>query len=726
MKRNLVKILAMSSLLLTLGACGNNGNKPAPEPGPEPGPQEVEITLAQLNNLVDGKWEYEGQNVVIKGAGVYGVYDNGKTLSVGAPHAEGSSSWTGGAQVFLKEAYTFTQLTQGLGAGVTVKGKVADVDGHAAILDAELADVNERVYDAEGNRDPNTGVGLSMWYCRDRETYNGLGRSDSNVTFEATDFQLVSEPAKKYDGSEELEFYVNFPGENPFLDDEGNYDLIRITIPKGIPAGPQNYFHKTINDFFTEFNPGDQVLMDLQGQYSAATQSFEFQMNGMWGFFADSFSEAEEKIIVETSYNNAIAALAGKYINAMPAFAEDQKVYRYDLTNLWSYQLSDITGADLSFVDASLQTEGGLVAVAAYTTEANAPTLLSTWGAYLEDLGYVPTNGNSDSKADFRYTDGESVVQTDVRLHIVTDDDFHAIVEMLFVGRRSETSRKFESFASAKAFYNIRRGVDSALPTLPESPALKGLTLSWLGSDNYKGATAYEYQLEFNDGAFADDAAYKVYAESYKTALLAAGFKANYAMADFFPAWLGGESKDETTGRYIMWDSENTFYNKESNELAYVEFTTDINDKINGIVLHALTIKDDSRLFNFNADSVWTPRQAANYADGMFDYMFQAHSAMSEPYANYFYFSGNYVYAPNSGDPADLATEFDSLVVPMNATYVGGSLLETGYYDAYWSLPGADPADPVLINLYLRPYVIGDTTYYVQYVYVAYSSDLLG
>ena len=728
MKRNLVKILAMSSLLLTLGACGGNGNKPGPKPeppAPDPGPQEVEITLGELSNLVDGKWEYEGKTVIVKGAGVYGVYDNGKTLSVGAPHEDGTTSWTGGAQVFLKEAYNFTELTKGLGAGVTVKGVVADVDGHVALQDAELSDVNERKYDETGARIPNTGVGLGMWYLRDRESYDKLGRSDSNVTYEATDFELLSEPAEQYDGSKELEFYVAFPGENPFLDDATNYDRIRIAIPAGIPAGPQNFFHKSINDFFAKFNVGDQVQLDLQGLYSAESQSFEFQMNGLWGFFADAFKEAEETVEVNRSYVNTIAEMADKYINDMPAFAENDRVYRYEFNNLWQYQLEKIEGADLSFVDQSLFGEGGLVVVDAYTTEENAPTLLGIWGAYLQDLGYVPGNENTETKATFRFTDASDVVQTDVKLTVALDETYHTVVEMVFVGRRSETSRDFTKFADAKDFYESKGGITSALPALPASPAITGLTLSWLSADAFQGAYAYEYQLKFAEGAFADTAAYELYASAYNSGLVAAGFKSGFVMTDFEPAWLAGNEKDETTGRYIFWDAEHTYYNETSKELVYVGFTTDIDDKVNGIVLHVLNIKDQSRLFNFNADAVWTSRQAANYVDGMFDFAFKEHGAMSEPQSGYFAFSGAYIFAPNSGDPADLAKSFDEVCVPMTATYLGGKLLDTGYYDAYWTLPSADAEDPVAINLYLRPYQQNDKTYYIQYVYIALSSVLL-
>lgn len=721
MKRNLVKILAMSSLLLTLGACGGKGEKPQPEPpAPDPTEEVVEVTLGQLTNLVDSKWEYEGKTVKLKDLAAYGAYDGGKGLTLGAPYSEGGSDRSGGVEVELKEAYNFKHKTKGLGAKVSVQGKVADQNGHVVLKDAEIVSMSERDY-TSGSRDPNTGADMTIWSFNDpqRDGFNNSGRTDSGKNFNFTGLQLLSE-VPSYDGSAEIDFYVNFPGENPFVDDEYNLDVIRVSVPKGQPSE----FNKPFNDFFGALEVGDQF--DMYGnlfyndgmELRVATQWFNWQATEDPCFVFPTTAPVE----FIDDYKDAIEPFDGKYTVDMPALGGDQLVYRYDVTDLWASKIEDISGADLSFVSEALKEEGGLVVVDMMTTYAHAPEMLDTIGGKLATAGYSKI---SQTAAEAIYRLESTEVDADVALRVAQDEEFHYALEMLFVGRRSKTEEDFTSFAEARADYQaqVRLAIEddeftSALPELPAAPASTATKLSWLDLTSYKGALGYVFVPEFAAGAFADDAAYRAYVDAYRTSLLAAGFKANYVVTDFSPAFVGKEIEEEL----VMWDEANSYFNETTGEFVYVEFLTNIDDEINGIKIHSLIALADNVVFDMNEDSVWDSFEAMVYIDAMFDYAFDGgHTAPQQLATTVYAIQAKYVFKPASGDPKDLAQSFANIVAPSCATQVTQQTASGKLY-TFWTLPGSS-TDPAMLRLDVAEYPHGDEMYYSIVAYTGLYSD---
>ncbi|MCR5505531.1 MAG: hypothetical protein K6F07_00845 [Bacilli bacterium] len=653
MKRNLVKILAMSSLLLTLGACGGN-KKPDPVTPVTPDPvtptvEEVEINFTQLSNLVDGKWEYEGKIATLTDACVIGVFEGGKHITVGYSYEQvealGVNS-TGGAEVYLKEAYEFKELTRGLGAEVTVKGLVADENGHVVLKDAEISDVNERVYDASGARQEGTGCGLVYYTLNDpvRDNFNTLGRADSAITFEFEDIALVTIP-EVYDGSKDVSFYVNFPGENPFVEDDYNLDIIECVIPAGLDADIAAY----ISGWFRGHEVGDQVDLVITTLYEG--DSIKFVINGLWGAFFDSYLDVAEPIEVVTTYAEATAVMSGKYNEDMPEITDDEYVYKYELTNLWASQLEDITGVDLSWVSEDLAENGGLVALDFYTTFANSELLPAAVGEQLVAAGYTAVTSAPTGTLQYRLLDGETVVN-DVLLVAVEDDAFHYLTEMIFVGERATTSDDFTSWDEARADYVSKQddGFTTALPDLPATPAATGVNLSWIDLDTYEGAETYRFAPQFDTGAFADNDAWEAYAAAYGEALVAAGFLAD--------------------GVYLTNDGmiEGGYLNLTSGEFVFFDFATDLDDNITGLTIYSMVITDASDFYSDDDAYVWTDESAANYTAKIWSQIMGRTYTPSYSAAQgmYYYNMGSF-YATYK----DTLIEYAAMCVPASATSRG-------------------------------------------------------
>ena len=700
MKSNIVKLLAMSSLVLSLNACSLFQKKDSSSSGADTSSSSeepdvpVELTFAELTNLVDGgKYEYEGKLAIIKDAAVYGVYDNGASLTINAPYSEGQTS-VGGAEVHLAAAHNFEQITRGLGAKVSVQGRVIDEKGHVALADAELLACDERVY-VEGKRQQGTGADMTIWSLNDpqRENFDKLGKTDSALNWNFADMELCSLP-EEYDGSEAVEFYVCFPGENPFYDDDFNFDTIKTTIPKGVHPD----FIDAINGFFADCQVGDQIGMYVTSYYDGEIQ---FLLHPAWTFWDDVFVPAEDPIDVVRTYEEATAPFEDKYVTPMPNLEEDDLVYRVDVANLWAAKIADISGFDASFVDESLLEEGGLVIVDLMTRYDHCEDLLDDLVAQLEELGYEEKAGGTATKAVLELKEDDQVV-ADLKLVVASDEEeTHFCVELQYVAIRTVTSEDFNTFMAAVAAYQakINPGFVSGLVDLPAEPATTGTTLSWVNLETYDGASTYEFKLQFAEGAFADNDAWEAYGEAYEALLVEAGF--------------------DDKGMYLVNQGYITgLLNTTSGEFAFLDFETDLNDDITGLTLTVMHIEVENDYFFSTSDAfVWTDLSAAAFVGHMWT---QTTGRVYAPKAGvgYYYMQMGAYYSTNKQAIFEYATE----CIPACAVYQGNRHNDDyALTEYYFALNTKNEADTVVVELDVGDDIgEGEEAYFSMTLYTFY------
>ena len=151
MNKSLVKILAISTIAISLGACTK---KPVP----------VERTIAEIFSLAaDGKFEHEGELITLKETCVYGNYGN--TYIVGVAYEQGETILDNkGFEVEFKKVPDWQGETKGRYANVDVTGTLQNVNGRPVFKNATAFINAEARYDEQGNRDDNDGA-YSAAYC---------------------------------------------------------------------------------------------------------------------------------------------------------------------------------------------------------------------------------------------------------------------------------------------------------------------------------------------------------------------------------------------------------------------------------------------------------------------------------------------------------------------------------------------------------------------------------
>ena len=704
MKKNLVKILATSAaLMLTLTACGG-GTRPsasnqsnsgtASESGSSSQEQGVvETTFAELTTLADGKWELEGREVLIKGACIYGVYDNGRKLTVSEPYSE-TGHTGGGAEVELVEAYNFVGKDatpsgiNGMGAACDVQGIVADVNGHVVIRNATITNVNERLWDAQGNRITGSGAGLSYSYFKDlskqRDAYSEMGRSDSGLCYELQ-VSMVTVP-EAITATAETNFYVNFPGENPFVDDELNYDLINVTVPAGINADEAEF----LNDFFTELEVGDQVTITASLLYNDQGTGLELMISGGWTHFADCYVEAATPVEFISTYAEIFNQFDEKYLTGMLPLGENANVYRYDLTDLYQTPIANITNT--SWVSEDLAEDGGLIAFAAYAKSDAVEALAESYGAKLATFGFEDVTGTKKDAKYFRATVEGTVVADAMYAVSSNEAETEFCVYFAFVAPRVVTSAEVSTFEAAVAAIEEEVGgeFESALPGLPATPAASEFKASWLTKDMLDGAETYTIAPKFDEGAFADDDAYEAYAEAYEALLVAAGFVKGY---DIPSKQVKEALFNQATGELVFFDFE-----LDEDEENYV-----------GLKLYVVIVGANcTAVYDCTADHAWTYQEAAAYAnDAYASYMGGAMSMTDYAAQGYTQMGGRdgLYYASYMNQIAGALLE---ILAPSCATYEGAyqttaeeNTQNPGHalLDLYWSLSDGSTETCVVLNL---------------------------
>ena len=212
MKKNLVKILALSSIALLVGAC-------QPRSQEEKAKLVTWSELLELDDTTEHNWTLLGQKIRIENVCLQGKYGN--TWIVGGATGETIGTLCG-AQVDIKGEVPALTGT-GWGADLTVEGTVSDVGGRLVIADANVVVNSERVYNED--KTEYTG-GLAVYECpaeyNDRDLWEELlGRDKSGAMFPGN-FQIASIPDELVAGQDTY-FEVVFPGENIDAEDPDNY-----------------------------------------------------------------------------------------------------------------------------------------------------------------------------------------------------------------------------------------------------------------------------------------------------------------------------------------------------------------------------------------------------------------------------------------------------------------------------------------------------------------------
>ena len=716
MKRNLVKILALSAVALSMSACG--GKKPSnssASSSQDDGPKVYEVSFAELTTLDGGKWELEGKEVIIKDACIYGVYENGKRLTVAEPYSESGSSG-GGAEVELKEAYAFTAPNKGqtgvqhgingMGAGCDIQGVVADENGHVVIKDAVIENVNERLFDDSGARIPNSGVGLSYSYWRDitnqRAGYNELGRSDSGHCYEQQ-VTLATLPGT-ITAEEETRFFVTFPGENPFVEDEYNMDLIGVTVPKGVAADEIEY----LNDFFADKEIGDQLTVTTSIIYNDEGTGMELLISGGWTHFADCYVLAEEPVEFISSYEEIADKFDEKYLTGMLPLPESENVYRYDLNDLYYSDISELTG-DTSWIDETLAVNGGLIAFEAYAPFGALAGLQEAYETRLGLLGFEDVTGTKTNAKYFRLADADTVYADVMLAQSTNEAETEYCLYFAFVAERVVTSAETDTFAAAVAAINeqVGSGFVSALPALPATPAASEFKASWLNVDMLEGAETYTITPTFADDAFADDDAFDDYIEAYDALLAAAGFVKGYDIPSL--------------------QMKELYMNPTTHELAFFDTIVNEDEEIVGLRLYDIVVGDScSLVFDCTEDHAWTYMEAIQYADQAFASFFGEGTTITD-YASAGYqqaqgtFSGLY-YATAK---AEILAGLSEIIAPSCAQYLGQDVNTTRkeghtYTDLYWGLNSGDAASVIYLVLEADEFLYGGSVEVVGFGLITY------
>lgn len=323
MNTKLVKILALSAMVLSLGACGKKPGSSSEQAAPVKGIEEV------LEINADGNFALEGQRVTVEDLSIAGKYGN----SFIATTALGETVTTlRGLQIDVKEQPALEG--SGWGCLINATGKVANVEGRAVLQDAEVTIVSERKYDDNGKKIEGTGGSLYYWGDFSRAAFDQyLGRKMSGIMLEGT-FQIASKPGT-VTGSAADSFQVVFPGEYADTEDPENVSLITVQIPAGInEAGV-----KGINDYFAEKEVGEFVLMTALAQYDLTN-------NGGMGLLVESFmgqqlTDPDEDPVIFTEWADAADSVQYLYRDELPDMS-NEKVFTFAAKSYEDYALTDL------------------------------------------------------------------------------------------------------------------------------------------------------------------------------------------------------------------------------------------------------------------------------------------------------------------------------------------------------------------------------------------------
>ena len=524
MKTNLVKILALSAMVLTLGACNTQGGQSSEKQESSSGSEEevaqvVTITeLLELDN--DYKFALEGKLVTIEHLALQGRYAN---TIIGGTSLDKTVTSLRGLQIDCAEFPEFKKGS-GWGADISATGRVTDVNGRAVLADATVKVNSERDYDnppADGSSKYSGGLPISYWPAAhmDRGAFDTyLGRSMSGIMFGGV-FELASLP-EEVSTEKGTSFQVVFPGEYADTEDLENLSLITVNVPDGIGQTGVTKF----NEFFKDAVVGDFVDITGLGQYDLAN-------NGGYGILLETFAAQDcakpnPAPVVLKTWADAAALAQGYYELPLPDL-DNEKTFTYKVNTDYVDKGVEDLFEDASFVKVD-HDEAVFVEFDFIAKPSDIETAFDEAVADLKAAGFEE-DASEAGAAILIKKDGEEVV---AQADVFNQDSY---VEVDYMALPLITEFDFATFAELKAFYE---GRVSALVEGTFATALVDLvtpgtnyyidTADELYNLQKYGDEEYEYALSFT--AAADLAAADVTA--YETALAAAGF-VEKRMSDF-------------------------------------------------------------------------------------------------------------------------------------------------------------------------------------------------
>ena len=526
MKTNLVKILALSAMVLSLGACGNQGGS---QGGSESSSKTEEIPVVTISEILDldanYHWALEGQKVTIEHLALQGRYGN---TIIGGTALGTSVTTLRGLEIDCAEFPTF-EKGSGWGADISATGTVADVNGRAVLADAVVTVNSERDYDnppADGSAKYSGGLSISYWPAQymDRGSFDTyLGRGMSGIMFGGV-FQIASMPEAVTE-QKGTTFEVVFPGEYADVEDPDNLSLITVTVPDGIGAtGVQKF-----NEFFADKVVGNFVDITGLGQYDSVNNA------GGYGILLESFA-AQDCVTpnplptVYTQWAQVAAQAQPYYFDALPDLSADKAfTYKVNLDYV-TYGLDELFN-DTSFIKVPLDSvfvEFDLIGKPSDIAEVFGDVCDG-----LEAAGFVEDTAEEGASIYVLYDGDDAIAQADV----FNQDSY---VEVDYMG--AYNSEEFATLAAALATIELRadswiKYLDdtvttdfvSAVPTALEEATEKGAVVDYFYETYYLGYYAsmgliMQYnvavEVELAEGKTIDDVL-----EAYETAVLSAAFE---------------------------------------------------------------------------------------------------------------------------------------------------------------------------------------------------------
>lgn len=554
MKRNLVKILALSAIVLALGACNKNGNSSQPGPSSDTSTEPAgpaELTILEVFELNGQNFLHEGEEIVLKQQCIYGNYGN--TYIAGVPYEAAETILDfKGLEVELSETPDWKGETLGRYANVDVTGTLENVQGRPVLKNASLTINAEAQYDEAGERVDNDGAYSAGYWGKKvfkREYFDEyMGRNMNGTMFEGI-FQLASKP-ETVSATSGSSFYVTFPGEDLDVTDEDNDSLVLVEIPEGLN---ENAVTK-INTFFASAEVG--AFIDMMGltRWDTSKGGMCLLAENWWGFR----TKAADKADIPTLYENwakVKAALSPLYENAVIDlsaadendalgapfnFLIDTDDYAENPKDYWVDDVKDI------FVTVADPESCGLVKITANYKPAKAAAYKAALLAKMEALGYTRVSSNGYEV--FSLAVSNIVVEN----LVVAFGESYA--NLYYTAQRIITDMDFNTFALAKAAYEARlqglfqdNTIESALPAV-ENAAFAKVNFDWYYETYYYAkysvaVLAYTFEVSFAQGVTAEQKTALV--AEYTTALKAASFAEDYYYSSFGALGLWNEASGE-------------------------------------------------------------------------------------------------------------------------------------------------------------------------------------
>ena len=669
MKKNLIKILAISTLVFGLGAC-NLGNNSKSEGSSQQSSQQQssesethssesqssesqssesqssesqssesssseeeaqEVTITEILDLnAQGKWALEGKKVVVKGLAVAAFYGN--TL-IGTTALGTTVNTLRAVQIDYDEIDDLPEGARNIfAAEITAEGVLQDEEGHPVITHAKVSITNARRYDENNQRIDGTGASVYYWNNFSRAGFGSyVGRALSFPTRGV--YQLASLPGEVTTDAAST-FEVVFPGENLDTENLDNDALITCYIPAGLSAGQA----AAINAFFEGKQAGDGVDM-------FAITYFNYSVCGGAGFLIDSYwaEFAAAELDIQYTWAEAVEKVQDYFIDPIPNMGYDEKAISYlvdfDPTNA----PDDVLLEDYIFVDPSLW---GRTNTATFTinfaAEEDTVAACASINSNLEAAGWQ-SQLEEDTAAGYVLVENEKVVaqalyefsDTQITIYYMAHD------ESVGYDTAAEVLALYQNGVNAVATaLELEKSLTTAIDLTTTAEAvsagyvvdLSGLTANIQYFDDYGLFADAAITIEFANEDDAEASAVEIYEN-----LLDAGF-----VDGFYNDWV------QYTG---MWNATTSEFVTVSADDEYVVLSIEYLD-VADILLGDFIMEAD-------AESAYA--QYAGYANYYMNY-----------YSSYgFYTGGIALTAFNFGegvDPVYTDIDFSSLFDIANAT----------------------------------------------------------